>query len=281
MFTMPIDHIIETHDKIAMASAEHIAKKKEIEAAHVELAAATGYKATIARSRLRDAETAVSDIGATLDLLKAALPTCPPGQPIVWFAGRFSDYMRQRAVLEEKAAEAEKQLTAALEEAKKGAWKRKGLETKETIPVSAARKQSDDIAAKLAELDRCFQTTKTIIEDERRLESESNALNAWVHGDGPMPAFIRQRQKEEEAELEKGCVSLKLPIKTITLTNRETIEVEVPAEWTSAPVAMTPDIEETPHVDDVFPGIGCTSVWIARFVAEKKEKEKARSATIV
>jgi len=271
---MYVDEIIAIHDKIAQASDLKTEKHAEIKAARVAVAEATGYKATIARSRLADAEKAVADIDATLDLMKASLPSCPSGQPIVWFASRYADYMRQRLVLEGKAGEAEKQLAAALEEAKKGAWKRKGADMKETIPVAAARKQVEDITAKIAELDRCYQSTKTIIDDERRVERETNALDAWVHGSGPMPDFIRQRQKQEEAALMKGCVSLKLPIKTITMKIRE--EVEEPAEWTSntsPEPSKSPEPEPlTPHIDDVFPGIGCTSVWIARFMAEKKAR---------
>jgi hypothetical protein len=192
---MYVDEMIAIHDKIAQASDMKAEKNAEIKAARIELAAATGYKATIARSRLADAEKAVADIDATLDLMKASLPSCSPGQPVAWFAGRYADYMRQRSILEEKAAEAETQLAAALEEAKKGAWKRKGLEMKETIPVAGARKQVDDLTAKMAELDRCYQSTKTIIEDERRVvgTKQSRSRRCFEKGSNTIASHGRSK----------------------------------------------------------------------------------------
>ena len=200
-------------------------------------------------------------------------------RPLVLFSRILVENYMEREVLAAEMAVLEKQLAESLEEAKKGAWKRRGVEVKETVPVATLRAKIADVAAKGAALVVSAATAQGIIDEYRQWEIQDTEMAAWLIG-GPTPAHIRQRQEAEQAALLEGCVSLLLPVRAITLqAPRATKEEVATEEWVQMTAAEyldtlkpPPELEEEivvpMAVETTTPG------WITRFMAKAKAKAK-------
>jgi len=175
------------------------------------LKAPAGYKTTIARCKVREAVTALTELDQQLVGLKGQ--TVGSEETMLYFVKSFATYTLKLEALAAARETADAQLAVALEEGKKGAWKWQGRKDVGEPPlVAAARHSVADVTAKLEALEKSYSSTKVIIEDYRSEELKDIEFKAWLAG-GPKPEFVRLSQEKERAELLKGCVVLKLPQK--------------------------------------------------------------------
>jgi len=199
-------------------------------------------------------------------------------RPLLLFSRLLVENYLERDVLAAEMAELEKQLAISLEEAKKGAWKRRG-ETKDTVPVATLRAKIAEITTKVVGLVSSAAEAQSIIDDYRQWEAKEVALAMWKAG-GSKPDFIRLREEAEKAAFLEGCVSLKLPVRTITLPIpvKETEEipteewVQMTAEEYLDTLKPTPEVEEEVVMPDATDTI--TPGWITRLMAKAKAKAK-------
>lgn len=284
---MTIDDLITIQTQIARMELESKGLEKAAADARAELAATPGgYKATISKARVRDTEAALVAHNEKLASVKRELES--QNETNAWFAARYASYTLALERLEAAKEAAGQQLTAALEEAKKGAWKFQGRKNpEEPSLVLRARKELVSINDSMLAVDKEYETTAKIIAELRAWDREELEFRQWCAG-GPKPASVRRHQEAEMAEMMAGCVSLKLPVRGQPYTfnwPKPVVEKEVepePEEWIAMsaeeylqslmpkpvvyeePVAFTPlQIKKTP-------------TFFNRFIANRKaRKEKS------
>ena len=229
---MTINEIIAISKQILEKAAA--APVAAVLAAKKEVAEASGYKATIARAKLRTAEAAVAEHEATLAMLKAQLPT---DETRVWFGQHYAEYDAKREAYLATVAALEVQLIEETAVAKKGAWKfARGAQLKEGSGVTSLRTKIAEVAKAIAALDGDNKTIKKIVDEYRVSDAQEAEFQLWLAG-GPKPAYLRQRDEAERAEFLRDCTVLKLPTRgapyTFTLPVEEPEEEEMgePVEW--------------------------------------------------
>jgi len=99
-------------------------------------------------------------------------------------------------------------LLAAQEEGKKNAWKRAGLEKKETASIQSLRKELADNDAKMAALIHSATPSQKIFDTYTRWDSEEADVRLWMGG-GPEPEHIRLREEAQRAMLRAECESIR------------------------------------------------------------------------
>jgi hypothetical protein len=178
-----------------------------------EVASATGYKATIARSKLREAEAAVAEHEATVTALKAQLPTDEASEMQLWFGQQYAEYEVKREAHRTTIGALEDQLAAELQEAKKGAWKwakATPSQIKEGVAVMTLRAQIAATKKVIEELDEAHTSIKKGIAEYRVADEQDAEFQIWLDG-GAKPEYLRRRDEAERAEFLRDCTVLKLP----------------------------------------------------------------------
>ena len=290
---MTINEIIAINKQILerMAAAPTVA----VAIAKQEVASATGYKATIARAKLREAETAVAEHEATVAELKAQLPTGEKSETRVWFGRQYAEYEVKREARLATVAALEAQLEAALEEAKKGAWKWAKAtpgQVKEGTAVATLRNQIAAANKAVVELEDSNKSIRKVVEEYRVADEQEAEFQVWLNG-GPKPEYLRRRDEAERAEFLRTCTVLKMPKRgepyTFKFIDEEPEEEEEPTEW----LAMSPEeylksllppryfAEQKEEVVVFKPSTpGNTSRFLQRFMAAKAAR-KAAAATMI
>jgi len=281
--TMTINEIIAIHKQILERMVA--APTAEVAAAKKEVAEATGYKASIARSKLRDAEAAVAEHEATVAALKTQLPTDEMSETRVWFAQRFVEYDTKRETRLTAIAALEVQLDAALEEAKKGEWKwakAAASQIKEGSFVTTLRSQIAEAKKALTDFDATNIIVKRVIERYHALDAQEAEFKAWIDG-GPKPEYLRRRDAAEREKFLRECTVLKLPKRgepyTFNLSVRQP-EVEEPSHWVDMTIedyltSLMPvaEIKEEEVVTFAPSTPGRTALFVARFKAARKLRQ--------
>ena len=271
---MNTNEIIALQKEIAALEHKKTAAVAEVTVAEVELKAAAGYKSSIARSKVRDAENVVADHDAAIAALREQLST---DKTQVWFCRYYAEYELTRDARLATIADLEVKLAAAQEEAKKGAWKRaKVTSGQPTTGVSALQTQ---IAAENAAITALEATNKGIIKtiaDYRTKDVRDAEFAIWLAG-GPQPEYLRIRDEFEREELLRGCVSLKLSRGEPCTFIVPSVQEEEPSEWVPMTAEqylhtlMPPPMEIK---EEVFVPSTCgnTPGWITRIVAARAKK---------
>ena len=287
---MTINEIIALNKQILerMAAAPTVA----VAIAKQEVQAAIGYKATIARAKLRDAEAAVADHEATVAELKAQLPTDEKSETRVWFGRQYAEYEAKREAHLVTVGALEAQLEAALEEAKKGAWKWAKAtpgQIKEGVAVMTLRTQI--VAAKKAieVLDEANKSIKKVVEEYRVQDAQDAEFQIWLNG-GAKPEYLRRRDEAERAEFLRTCTVLKLPKRgepyTFKFATEEEEPVEEPEEWVTMSMedyvkTLMPSFEAKKKEEEVVfkPSTrGGKGAFITRFMAARAARKAAIAA---
>ena len=274
-----IDILIDTCMQIERLGAGRSPLEKSVADATKELASGpAGYKLTIARAKLRDAEAALAEHDQSAAALRAQIE----GVPSIWTAGQYALYSLELERLEAAKVDAEKALEEALETAKTGAWKRKGVES---AIVVRARKVVAAAEEAIDQLEERYATVKSMVRDLRSWQREDEERLAWYAG-GPKPEFIKRKDATDLREFLADCVSLPLPVKgkPFCLPPRRTV-AEAEAEAEAEPESwITFSIEEyartlnATRFEEEEPAIASPTPckkkasWLGRF----KEMRKAR-----
>jgi len=205
-----IDILIDTCKQIERLGAGRPALEKSVADATKELGAGpAGYKLTIARAKLRDAEASLAEHDQNAAALRAQIE----GVPSVWTAGQYALYSLELERLEAAKVGAEKALEEALETAKTGAWKRKGAKAPaEPAIVVRARQAVAAAGEAIDQLEESYELVKGMVRDLRIWQREDEERLAWYAG-GPKPEFIKRKDAADLREFLADSVSLPLPVK--------------------------------------------------------------------
>ena len=274
-----IDILIDTCMQIERLGAGRSPLEKSVADATKELASGpAGYKLTIARAKLRDAEAALAEHEQSAAALRAQIE----GVPSIWTAGQYALYSLELERLEAAKVDAEKALEEALETAKTGAWKRKGVES---AIVVRARKVVAAAEEAIDQLEERYATVKSMVRDLRSWQREDEERLAWYAG-GPKPEFIKRKDAADLREFLADCVSLPLPVKgkPFCLPPRRTVAEQEPEAEAEPESWITFSIEEyartlnATRFEEEEPAIASPTPckkkasWLGRF----KEMRKAR-----
>ncbi len=196
-------------EKILVLEAEHVKKQSAVDAAEAEFAATpAGYKQTIARCKVRDAESARDAIAAEFDELSSTIPA-PTEIKGSFYVQRIAELRVQRraqeATVESNAALLDAELTAL----KSGPWRRKDA----PVPAAVLRLQAvvQDAQKGLSSIDRQIAELTAGMESFDDLTRNSEAMYRWVEEDGPVPQCVIDRERREREEILKNCVVLTVP----------------------------------------------------------------------
>jgi hypothetical protein len=286
MNTMTTANIIAIQKEIIAMGDKKTTLLAAADAAEKEIKTAAGYKIAIAKAKLRDAETAITEHDAAAAALEKQLPQ---EETKVWFCRQYAAYELKRdarlatiTVLEVKLAEAQ-------EEAKKGAWKWvKAGQPKETSSVTAVRAQISAENTAIAALDEDIKGAKKIVDQYKAQDASDAEFAVWLAG-GPKPEYLRIRDEIEHEQFLKECVSLKLPRRgepyTIKMPVVQQEEVEEPTEWVSMSMeqwalSLMQKPEQPVEVEVFKPSVtGKTPAWITRIIAARAAKKATATVT--
>jgi hypothetical protein len=275
-----IDILIDTCMQIERLSVGRLPLEKNVADASNELdMGPAGYKLTIARAKLRDAEAALAEHDQSAAALRAQID----GMSSVWTAGQYALYSMELERLEAAKIGAEKALEEALETAKTGAWKRKGAKAPaEPAIVVRARQVVAASGDAIDQLEERYEAVKAMVRDLRTWQREDQERLAWYAG-GPKPEFVKRKDAAELREFLTDCVSLPLPVKgkPFTLPLRRKAEEEAGAEekpevWVSMSIEDYIRSLATPLPVETEPTVASPKKqkpsWVAQYVAARKAR---------
>lgn len=191
-----------------------------------------------------------------------------------WFSRELEENMTKRASVVAEKETLDTRMVAAMEEGKLNAWKRKGIEKKETATVQTLNKEIAANQAKMAALVQEAAPAQRIIDTFTRWDLEASAMHEWSSSNytTPEPDHIRQREQATIAHLRTDCVPIRFdPDHPLWSPSPCEADKKGPTEfWTSiTPAAhlelLNPKVEK--KVEEVVPvnvGAG-TPAWMHAF----------------
>ena len=286
--TMNTTEIIALQKEIVSMGDKKTALLAAVAAAMAEVKTAGGYKVSIARAKLRDAETAVVEHDAAVAVLEKQFP---PEEAKVWFSKHYAAYELKRDARLAVIASLEEKLTGAIDQTKTSAWKwAKGGPQKETSAVTAVRAQITAEHAAIALLDEENKLIKKMVGQYKIQDASDAEFAAWL-ADGPKPEYLRIRDEIEQEKFLEECVSLKLPRRGYTFNipatpPAEVDEWEAPCEWVSTTIEeWAQSLMPPPPVEEIMvfkPSTRSkTPAWMTRFTAAMARKKAERTPMLV
>lgn len=213
---MNIPEVIATLERVIRLERGIPAKRLAVATAKVALEEAPiGYKKTLARAAVREAEEALEKQTTDIAALSASLPD-PDAVKIAWVIRAVAEARVDRDHLQKAVTAAEDSLKAAQEAAKSGAWKWQGRAAKdipESKDVLAARAAIADAKEKLTALSKRAAPLVEMIEKEMESMEEEAESAAWAARGytEPKPAHIVRAEEAWEKELEAECEVIHIP----------------------------------------------------------------------
>ncbi len=201
--------LVPTVEKLLLLEAEQAKKQAALEAAEAELAATPeGYKQTIARCKVRDAESARDAIADQLTELASTIPA-PTEIKGSFYVQRIAELRIKRRAYEATLKENADRLDAELTALASGPWRRKDAPMPPAITrlQSAARTIQDEITS----INRQIAELAAGAEGFDELTRNSEAMYRWIEEDGPTPQWVIDHDRREREEILKNCVVLKVP----------------------------------------------------------------------
>ena len=128
---------------------------------------------------------------------------------IAYVTRALAENLVKRDTLATERAELDVRLAAALEEGKVNAWKRKGLEKKETASVQTINKEIAANDARLSALILEANAPQKAFDTFCGWEKENADMAAWSAG-GSEPEHVRRREEKDLAHLRAGCVTIRV-----------------------------------------------------------------------
>lgn len=205
--------LVPVVEQILLLQAELVTKDSVVAAARAEfdLAAAdatVGFKLSIARCKLRDAEAARDAIAAELTRISGTIPAPTEllGSSTVQRAAELRiKRNEQKTALGENA----KLLDAAFEELKKGSWRRRGAPLPPNILSLQATEQ--DIRRRIALLDKEIDVLDLELQSYDNQTREREETYKWRQGLGPRPKWVDDFLRRERDEILRRCETIRAP----------------------------------------------------------------------
>lgn len=201
--------LVSVVEKLLLLEADLNVKEAAVTAAESEFAATpVGYKQTIARCKVRDAEAARDAVAAELDELASTIPA--PSELLgSFYVQRIAELRIQRSGVQANVDKNAALLDAEMTALKSGPWRRKDA----PMPASILRLQATerDLMSKITSINRQIAELAREMDDIDKLTKDKEDMYHWVHEDGPTPKWVIEHERREREEILKGCVVLKLP----------------------------------------------------------------------
>ena len=201
--------LVPTVEKLLVLESNLKAKEAAVTVAEAELAdTPVGYKQTIARCKVRDAEAARDAIATELSELADTIPA-PSELMGSFYVQRIAELRIQRSGVQASVDKNAALLDAELEALKSGPWRRKDA----PMPASILRLQvaERDLQAKIASINRQIAELVPEMDEIDKLTRNKEEMYHWVHENGPTPKWVIEHERREREEILKGCVVLKVP----------------------------------------------------------------------
>ncbi len=201
--------LVPTVEKLLLLEAELEKKQSAVDAAEAELTdTPAGYKQTIARCKVRDAETARDAIADQLSELASTIPA-PTEIKGSFYVQRIAELRIKRRTYEVTLKETTDRLDAEMEALKSGPWRRKDA----PMPPAILRLQSavSTIQTEITSINRQIAELAEGAEGFDELTRNSEAMYRWIEEDGPTPQWVIDHDRREREEILKNCVVLKIP----------------------------------------------------------------------
>jgi hypothetical protein len=197
--------IINVVERVIRMQGELPALKEAIATATIELAKADGLKKTIARCKLRDAETALVAKISEIDDLGTSIPS-PDSVPYSHVIERIALLRIDRNSQIKVIDRAKSRLGEVNGKALVGSWRPKGALP--PLCVIHAQKEVAIADADLSEIDRKINSHMQEIDMAENQRINDIEMDAWIRGEGVRPRVLVERDRLEAAEFERSALRL-------------------------------------------------------------------------
>jgi hypothetical protein len=217
----------------------------------------SGFKASIARSKVAEAERelleATTALNETTGLVDSSLG------PQLFFAERFASYQRQRTALQQKLEQANESLKKVEESCKKDAWKYSEKTAKNGVKrvnpkIQEAGEQLTAVQFEITELDGRCNDIRSFVEDQQAWEVDDEAFQALVRDGNPVVSRYEDGDYADEEEPFTALPAVTCYPPAPVLTYEEPFEPWVPpcAETYLAHLAKSELVPEAPWEPIVY-----------------------------
>lgn len=197
--------IIDVVERVYRMQDELPALREAVAAASVELAQAEGLKKTIARCKLKDAETALGAKVSEIDTLGTSIPS-PDEIP----CARVIEQIALERINREGHVKALERVKSRLDEvngkALVGSWRPKGAMP--PLSVLHAQKEVAIANGELEEIDRRISSLMREIDVAEKQRIDDAEMDEWLYRDGPRPRILVERDKAEWEEFLRTGIHL-------------------------------------------------------------------------
>lgn len=196
-------------EKIMVLQADLIHKKNAVSSAESELAETpAGYKQTIARCKVRDAESARDAVTTEINDLYNTIPAPSEIDGSVYIQ-RTAELRVKRKTVEARLESNTALLDAEFAALKAGPWRRKGAPMPPAILQLQAKES--DIRAEIAAINRQLTELSEEIDEIDNITRRKEELYSWIEKSGPKPKWVIEHERREYADILKRCEALKKP----------------------------------------------------------------------
>ena len=202
--------LVSVVEKLLVLESDLKAKEAAVTAAEAELAdTPVGYKQTIARCKVRDAEAVRDAVATELTELAGTIPA--PSEILgSFYVQRIAELRIERRGLETHVVKNAALLDAEMTALKSGPWRRKDA----PMPASILRLEAvdADLKAKIAKIDRQIAEFVPEMAEIDKLTRDKEEMYHWHNTPGaPTPKWVIEHERREREEILKNCVVLKVP----------------------------------------------------------------------
>jgi hypothetical protein len=203
--------LVPVVEKILILQADVDSKQAAIDAATAELATmpSVGHRQTIARCKIRDAETARDAIATEMYSIIDTIPA-PTEIQGSFFVQHIAELLITRRAKRATLKENTDSIDAELEVLKSGPWRRRDA----PLPPAIVRLQTkgDDIQAQISKIDRQIAEMVGEMEEFDKMTRDSEEMERWFTVPGtPTPKRVIDREQRELEDIIRNSVVLKLP----------------------------------------------------------------------
>ena len=204
--------MINVVERVIRMQDELSALKEQVATATADLEKADGLKKTVARCKLRDAETALAAKISEIDCLGTSIPSpveVPCAQAIEQIAlQRINRESQQKAVDRAKSRLGEVNGKALV-----GSWRPKGALP--PLGVLHAQKEVAIVEGELAEIERKIASLMREVDAAEEQRITDAEMDAWIRGEGPRPRVLVERDRLEWEEFNRTATRLVVPRRTV------------------------------------------------------------------